>query len=75
MIDPAVGRTRAMRALGEAYPGAKKKTVLNDQRSRVNEFRNTNVGMFAGPRPTYGRYNVSEQAADLLNRSKNKGTR
>jgi hypothetical protein len=70
-----------MRALGEAYPGAKKQTVLNTPRSRVNEFRNvndirnTNVGMFAGPRPTYGRYNVSEQAADLLNRSKNKGTR
>lgn len=81
MIDPAVGRTRAMRAFGESYPKEVKKTVKKVAKktakkpSPVKDIRNTNVGMFAGPKPTYGRYNVSEQAADLLNRSKNKGTR
>jgi hypothetical protein len=74
MIDPAVGRTRAMRALGEAYPKTVKK-VAKKKLATTKDIRNTNVGQFAGPKPTYGRYNVSEQAADLLNRSKNKGTR
>ena len=83
MIDPAVGRSRAMRALGEAYPGykkektttAKKKKTSAKKASPVKDIRSESVGQFAGPKPTYGRYNVSEQAADLLNRSKNKGTR
>jgi hypothetical protein len=81
MKDPAVGRTRAERAFGpgggKQEPAQKKKkaTPPKTKRSTVNDIRNTNNGMFAGPKPTYGRYNVSEQAADLLNRSKNKGTR
>jgi hypothetical protein len=82
MKDPAVGRSRAERAFGpgggkqEPATKKKKKTApLKTKRSTVNDIRNTNNGMFAGPKPTYGRYNVSEQAADLLNRSKNKGTR
>lgn len=81
MKDPAVGRTRAERAFGpgggKQKPAQKKKkaTPPKTKRSTVNDIRNTNNGMFAGPKPTYGRYNVSEQAADILNRSKNKGTR
>lgn len=78
MKDPAVGRTRAERAFGPdkgKAPAKKKATPPKKPRSTVNDIRNVNVGQFAGPRPTYGRYNVSEQAADLLNRSKNKGTR
>jgi hypothetical protein len=71
MKDPALGRTRAQRALGEDYPNAKKKkTELKPKRSRLNEFRVVHVGQYDGPRPSYGRYNVSEQAGDLLNRSK-----
>jgi hypothetical protein len=81
MKDPAVGRTRAERAFGpgggKQEPAKKKKkaTPPKKKRSTVNDIRNVNNGMFAGPKPTYGRYNVSEQAADLLNRSLNKGTR
>lgn len=71
MNDPALGRTRAQRALGEGHPNAKKKpTELKAKRSRLNEFRVVHVGQYDGPRPSYGRYNVSEQAGDLLNRSK-----
>lgn len=71
MTDPAVGRSRAQRALGENYPKAKKKpTELKAKRSRLNEFRVVHVGQYDGPRASYGRYNVSEQAGDLLNRSK-----
>lgn len=72
MKDPAVGRTRAERALGEVYPKAKKKrpTELKAKRSRLNEFRTVHIGQYDGPRASYGRYNVSEQASDLLNRSK-----
>ena len=62
LTDPAVGRTRAQRALGE-------------QLNPNSNVRNENVGQFAGPKPTYGRYNVSEQAQDILNRSLNKKTR
>lgn len=61
--DPALGRTKAQRALGENAPG------------RMNQFRFANPGAFATVKPTYGRYNVSEQAQDVLNRSLNKKTR
>lgn len=71
MKDPAVGRSRAERALGEHHPKSKKKSKeLKPKRSRVNEFRVIHHGQFDGPRPSYGRYNVSEQSADILNRSK-----
>lgn len=62
VVDPAVGPTRAFNS-----------GVIGS--SRNGEFRNVNVGMFSGPRPSYGRYNVSEQAQDILNRSLNKKTR
>lgn len=71
MKDPALGRTRAERALGEHMPNKKKKKKAPaPKRSRVNEFRVIQSGMFDGPKPSYGRYNVSEQAADVLNRQK-----
>lgn len=71
MKDPAVGRSRAERALGEQHPKAKSKPKsLPAKRSRLNEFRVVHVGQYDGPRPSYGRYNVSEQASDILNRQK-----
>jgi hypothetical protein len=71
MKDPALGRTRAERALGETHPKAKKKPAeVKAKRSRLNEFRVIHHGQYDGPRPSYGRYNVSEQSADILNRSK-----
>jgi hypothetical protein len=71
MIDPAVGRSRSQRALGEMHPNAKKKPAeLKPKRSRLNEFRVIQHGQYDGPKPSYGRYNVSEQAGDLLNRQK-----
>jgi hypothetical protein len=71
--DPAWGRSRAERALGENITEKKsrtKKTPPVEKRSRLNEFRVIHVGQYDGPKPSYGRYNVSEQASDLLNRQK-----
>jgi hypothetical protein len=70
MKDPALGRTRAERALGEHLDPKKKSTQIKPKRSRVNEFRVVHVGQYDGPRASYGRYNVSEQASDILNRQK-----
>jgi len=56
--DPALGRTKAERS-GVVQPA---------RVSRVTEFRNVSVGQYSGPRPSYQRYNVSEQAQDILNR-------
>jgi hypothetical protein len=74
MKDPAAGRSRAERAFGPK--GVKTQKSPSEKRSRVNEFRVVHLGQFDGPRPSYGRYNVSEQASDILNRSINrKGTK
>lgn len=71
MKDPALGRTRAERALGENMPGKKKsEKTLMPKRSRLNEFRVVHNGQYDGPRASYGRYNVSEQSSDILNRQK-----
>jgi hypothetical protein len=70
MKDPALGRTRAERALGEHLDPKKKSTQMKPKRSRLNEFRVVHVGQYDGPRASYGRYNVSEQASDILNRQK-----
>lgn len=79
MKDPAVGRSRAQRALGEAYPkGVKSKKSSPSKKKAVrktDDTRRNSNGMFDGPRPSYGRYNVSEQAQDVLNRSLNRRTR
>ena len=78
MKDPAVGRSRAQRALGEAYPkkGVKtKKSASKKAVRKTDDTRRNSNGMFDGPRPSYGRYNVSEQAQDILNRSLNRRTR
>jgi len=71
--DPAWGRSRAERALGENITEKKsrtKKTPPVEKRSRLNEFRVIHVGQYDGSKASYGRYNVSEQASDLLNRQK-----
>ena len=71
MKDPALGRSRAERALGEAHPNKKKKpSEIKEVRSRINDFRMAHTGQYDGPKASYGRYNVSEQSADILNRSK-----
>ena len=74
MTDPAWGRSKAERALGEFTPKKKQSPkgpkALKPKRSRLNEFRVVHVGKYDGPKPSYGRYNVSEQSADILNRSK-----
>lgn len=82
MKDPAVGRTRSERALGESHPNKKKKKGVSpkarpskkapqkSKKKTAPDTRNVNNGMFSGPRPSYQRYNVSEQASDILNRSK-----
>jgi hypothetical protein len=80
MKDPALGRSRAERALGEAYPKKKKgvktkKTPSSKAKRKTDDIRRNSNGMFDGPRPSYGRYNVSEQAQDILNRSLNRRTR
>jgi hypothetical protein len=72
MSDPVTGRSRAERALGTPGVSTQKPSSEKAVRSRVNEFRNVHIGMFDGPRPSYGRYNVSEQASDILNRSLNR---
>jgi hypothetical protein len=81
--DPATGRSRAERALGESYPkkatakkGVKtKKAPSSKAQQNPKDTRRNSNGMFDGPRPSYGRYNVSEQAQDILNRSLNRRTR
>lgn len=77
MKDPAWGRTKAERALGEGVSPKKRpsKKAPQKKKKKSADIRNTNVGMFSGPRPSYQRYNVSEQASDILNRSLNKKTR
>ena len=67
MIDPAWGRSKAQRALGENLKPAAKKAP---KASRLNEFRVVHVGQYDGPKASYGRYNVGQQSADMLNRSK-----
>ena len=59
--DPAWGRTRAERAFGPF---------------KNQDIRYVSGGQFNGPKPSYGRYNVSKEASDALNRSKrNQDTR
>lgn len=69
--DPAVGKTRAERAWGNDVdaPGVRKQ-----KNNRAQEFlgaRNVNERMVPiqpGPKNSYGRYQVSEAATDVLNR-------
>ena len=91
MKDPATGRSRAERAFGKDTPNAVKATVPKKATTGVNtkkapsskkqlnkskETRVNHLGQFDGPRSSYGKYNVSEQASDILNRSINrKGTK
>jgi hypothetical protein len=75
-VDPAVGRSRAERAFGKDAPKkgvkTKKAPALKKSANKSKTLRVNKLGMFDGPRPSYGKYNVSEQASDILNRSINK---
>lgn len=78
MKDPAVGRSKAERAFGKSAKGVntKKAPALKKPLNKAKTTRVNKLGMFDGPRPSYGKYNVSEQASDILNRSINrKGTK
>lgn len=66
MKDPALGRSRAERALGEFTP----KNKVKKKPSRAQDFRMANTGQYDGPKASYGRYNVGQNSADMLNRSK-----
>jgi hypothetical protein len=83
--DPAWGPSKAKRALGEHLTEKKNtkrdKTLKakrsrdnnlkgQDRKSRLEEFRVIQHGVYDGPKASYGRYNVSEQSADILNRQK-----
>jgi hypothetical protein len=79
MKDPAVGRSKAERAFGATVPkkattgvNTKKAPSSKKQLNKAKDKRVNKLGMFDGPRPSYGKYNVSEQASDILNRSINK---
>ena len=56
MNDPALGRTKAQRA-----------GLVPNPRSRNLEFRRVSQGPTAEPKQSFGRYEVSEQAQDILN--------
>jgi hypothetical protein len=92
MQDPALGRSKSQRAFGKDAPkravdatvakkattgvNTKKAPASKKQINKAKEVRKVSSGMFDGPRPSYGKYNVSEQAQDILNRSINrKGTK
>lgn len=55
-----------------AKPAAKKakpamaKPLGQFPRNANVQFRNNNVGMFSGPRPSYQRYSTSEAARDVI---------
>jgi len=38
-------------------------------RNNAVQFRNVDVGMFSGPRPSYGRYSVGGNSTDVLERN------
>jgi len=57
MLDRALGKTKAMRA-GLTPPN----------RSRVVEFRSVGYGSAGAVKDQKGRYEVSEQAQDILNK-------
>jgi len=76
MRDRATGKTRAERAFGEyaetpmvkKQQKAKKKVAKKKTANPSNEYRVTNPGQFSGPRPSYGRYEVGQNASDILNK-------
>ena len=58
MNDPALGQTKAERS-----------GVVPTPRNGNRNFRKVNYGQFSGPRQSYGRYNVAENATDAINPS------
>lgn len=65
IYDPAYGKNKEQRALGEFAKG------VGTGPSRAKEFygtRSIQGGIYGGVRPSFGRYQVSEQATDMLGR-------
>jgi len=57
MLDRALGKTKAMRS-----------GLFPSNRSRVMEFRSVGYGPMGAVKDQKGRYEVSEQAQDILNK-------
>ena len=70
MHDPATGRTRADRALGEDRykPQGVPTDLTRSKQFGYYGIRDENVGVFGGPRGRAQRYSVSEAAKDVLNK-------
>lgn len=65
IYDPALGKNKEQRAFGEFAKG------VGTRSSRAKEFygtRSIQGGIYGGVRPSFGRYQVSEQATDMLGR-------
>lgn len=67
IYDPALGKTKAERAFGNDVDMKGVRT----EKSRSKAFYGTRMiekNMYGAPKTSYGRYQVSEQASDILNR-------
>jgi uncharacterized protein (DUF39 family) len=64
MHDPAWGASRAYKS------GVMTDKLNSSTKMTGAQWRNINVGMYSGPRPSYQRYTVGANSSDILNRSK-----
>jgi hypothetical protein len=72
MTDPATGRDRLTRALGEFTPrrGVRTDGSRNKAFTGNSDDRMINNGLISGPRQSFQRYNVGKNATDAINRGK-----
>jgi len=68
-IDHPISRKPMKKVRSGVMDVKAEKNKKTRQNNPTNEERNVNNGQFGGVRPTYGRYQVSERSADILNRS------
>lgn len=69
-MKTGVNLTSAPIAPTPPVPSMQKSTSMTlFPRNTSVQFRNTNVGMFSGPRPSYGRYSLGQNAFGALNRT------
>lgn len=73
--DPALGRSKAQRALGENLNEKRGTKNSNDRRKAFVDYgiRDQNVGMFSGPKPKYGTYQASPAASDVVKKLVRRG--
>ena len=62
------GRYSSQDYFGGAGPTKNDSVLLQNPRLSPVQFRNVNVGMFSGRRPSYQRYSASPAAADVMMR-------